>query len=70
MRKNIIIFSVLSLVTMIFLAGCAKAPTSAATAPTVPSGNVESSSSSVETTADTFVNDATPTSDQEVPNLT
>ncbi|MBI2543078.1 MAG: hypothetical protein HYW24_02750 [Candidatus Aenigmarchaeota archaeon] len=58
---------IMSVVAMVFLAGCAKAP---AAAPTISSGNVEESSSNVETTSNEFVNDATPTSDQVVPDLT
>ncbi len=69
MNKIILIIGILSLVSMVFLAGCSKGGTTT-TAPTVSSGNVESSASSAESTADSFVNDATPTSDQVVPDLT
>ena len=57
---------------MIFLAGCSRGPQQppATTAPEVPSENIESASSSAESSADNFINDATPTSDQVVPDLT
>jgi hypothetical protein len=57
---KILLVGILSLV--VFLAGCTQAPVTTTTAPTVPSGNVESASSNVESTADNFVNDATPRS--------
>ena len=40
------------------------------TAPTVPSGNVEASSTSTQATADSLANSATPTPDQTIPDLT
>lgn len=67
MNNKILIVSIMSIAAMVFLAGCTKA---SITAPVVPSENVESSSSIAESTADSFVNDATPTSDQVVPDLT
>lgn len=56
---------VLSLITMIFLAGCTTQPT----APTVTSENVESSSAATETASSDFVDQSTPTADQTVPDL-
>ena len=70
MNNKILILSIMSIAAMVFLAGCTKAVAPGTTAPTVSSGNVESSSSAAQSTADTFVNDATPTSDQVVPDLT
>ena len=67
MNNKILLLGVLSVALMVFLAGCAKTST---TAPTVSSENVESSSSSTETVAGSFVDDATPTADQIVPDLT
>lgn len=68
MNNKVLLTGVLALMVAIFLAGCAKAPVT--TAPTVASENVESSSSAAESTSDGFVNDATPTSEQVVPDLT
>ena len=73
MNKTVLTFSILSIMTMIFLAGCSKGPQQppiTTTVPEVPSENVEAASSSAESSADNFVNDATPTSDQAVPDLT
>lgn len=67
MNNKITIVSIMSIVLMVFFAGCTKTAT---TAPTVSSENVETASSTVESTADDFVNDATPTQDQQVPDLT
>ena len=73
MNKTVLTFSILSIIAMVFLAGCSRGPQqppTTTTAPEVPSENVESASSSAESSADNFVNDATPTSDQVVPDLT
>ena len=69
MNNKILLIGIVSLAMMVFLAGCAKAK-SPVTPPTVSSENVESSSSSAESVSDSFVGDATPTSDQIVPDLT
>lgn len=65
--NKILIASMLSLIVL--FAGCTKAP-AGTTAPSVTSGNVESASSTAESASENFVNDATPTPDQEVPDLT
>jgi hypothetical protein len=78
MNKTVLTFSILSIMTMVFLAGCSRGPQQPPTqqppiltaAPEVHSENIESASSSAESSADNFVNDATPTSDQVVPDLT
>ena len=67
MNNKIMIVGIMSIVLMVFFAGCTKAGT---TAPPVSSENVETASSSVESTAGDFVTDATPASEQVVPDLT
>ena len=68
--SKLLLISTLSLVSIILLAGCTKVAPAGTTAPTVSSENVETASSSVESTSGNFVSDATPTSDQVVPDLT
>ncbi len=69
MNNKFLFVGITAIALIVFLAGCTKAK-EPVTPPTVSSENVESSSSSTETAADSFVNDATPTADQVVPDLT
>ena len=70
MKNKLLIIGILSLAAMIFLAGCTKSTSSTNTsAPTVASADVETSSSSVESSSGSFVSDSTPTNDQVVPDL-
>ena len=67
MKKRLLVFSLLAIV---LLAGCTKGTVPTTNAPAISSENVEAASSSTETAANNFVNDATPTNDQVVPDLT
>ncbi|MBI2547368.1 MAG: hypothetical protein HYW23_02890 [Candidatus Aenigmarchaeota archaeon] len=69
MNRNLLIIGALSIMAIVFLAGCTSGSAPSA-APNVSSQNVENSSSTVESTASNFVNQSTPTADQVVPDLT